>query len=51
MAEIEHFVDPEKKDHHKFANVKDLKLPLFTKQNQTGSREIIHDMTLEEAVK
>ena len=51
MAEIEHFVDPTKKDHHKFFSVKDLKLPLFTKQNQEGSREIIKDMTLDEAVK
>lgn len=33
MAEIEHFVDPENKDHHKFARVADLKLPLFSAQN------------------
>jgi glycyl-tRNA synthetase len=51
MAEIEHFVDPDNKDHHKFNKVKDLKLPLFNKQNQVaGDRVIIRDMTLEEAV-
>jgi glycyl-tRNA synthetase len=33
MAEIEHFVDPDNKDHHKFHSVKDIKLPLFNKQN------------------
>lgn len=31
MAEIEHFVDPNAKDHHKFDKVKDIKLPLFSK--------------------
>ncbi len=33
MAEIEHFVDPENKEHHKFYRVKDLQIPLFSKQN------------------
>ena len=33
MAEIEHFVDPTNKKHHKFHTVKDVKLPLFSKQN------------------
>jgi len=50
MAEIEHFVDPANKDHPKFNNVKDMKLPLFTKQNQEGDRSIIRDMTVEVAV-
>ena len=50
MAEIEHFVDPSDKKHHKFYRVKDEKLPLFTKQNQESTREIINDMTLGEAV-
>lgn len=33
MAEIEHFVDPERKEHPKFNQVKDLKLPLFSAKN------------------
>jgi glycyl-tRNA synthetase len=33
MAEIEHFVDPLDKSHHKFYTVKDLKLPLLTAAN------------------
>lgn len=31
MAEIEHFVDPENKDHPKFKNYKTLKLPLLSR--------------------
>jgi glycyl-tRNA synthetase len=51
MAEIEHFVDPSNKDHPKFDRVKDLLLPLFSKENQVaGDRVIIKDMTLEKAV-
>lgn len=34
MAEIEHFVDPADKSHHKFYLVKDMKLPLLTAPNQ-----------------
>ena len=33
MAEIEHFVDPLNKNHHKFFMVEDLQLPLFTADN------------------
>lgn len=51
MAEIEHFVDEDNKDHPKFGNVKDLKLPLFSATNQqTVERHVIKDMTLEQAV-
>lgn len=51
MAEIEHFVDPDHKQHHKFQKVKDLKLPLFSAVNQeTVERLVIRDMTLEHAV-
>lgn len=50
MAEIEHFVDPQNKSHKRFHRVKDVKLPLFSKQNQVGSREMIYDLTLEDAV-
>jgi glycyl-tRNA synthetase len=51
MAEIEHFVDPTNKRHHKFQNVKDLRLPLFSAANQeTAEKLMIRDMSLEEAV-
>ena len=51
MAEIEHFVDPENKDHPRFYKVKDLQMPLFSKENQvTNERAMIRDMTLQQAV-
>jgi glycyl-tRNA synthetase len=51
MAEIEHFVDPDNKKHHKFDRVKDLKLPLFSAKNQESvERKIIKDMTIDQAV-
>jgi len=51
MAEIEHFVDPDNKEHPKFGRVKDMKIPLFSAKNQESvERHIIKDMTLEEAV-
>lgn len=36
MAEIEHFVHPQKKEHHKFHKVAKLKLRLLAKADQTG---------------
>ena len=52
MAEIEHFVDPENKEHIRFHRVKDLKLPLFSAANQlTTERAMIRDMTVGDAVK
>ncbi len=51
MAEIEHFVDPDNKQHHKFHLVKDLQLPLFSAKNQeTTEKAMIRDMNLEQAV-
>jgi glycyl-tRNA synthetase len=50
MAEIEHFVDPLNKNHPKFGTVKDMILPLFSKQNQETTRALITDMTLEQAI-
>jgi glycyl-tRNA synthetase len=48
MAEIEHFVDPENKQHVRFERVKDMRLPLFSAKNQeTAERAIIRDMSLE----
>lgn len=50
MAEIEHFVDPEDKTHHKFDTVKDVKLPLWTAQAQEENGATVSDITLGEAV-
>jgi glycyl-tRNA synthetase len=50
MAEIEHFVDPDEKDHPKFASVADLKLCLFPRDRQVGDGKTVSDVTLGEAV-
>jgi len=50
MAEIEHFVDPTNKKHHKFVNVADDCLPLLTAANQEASGDMINSMTMSEAV-
>jgi glycyl-tRNA synthetase len=50
MAEIEHFVDPQDKSHHKFHLVADHCLPLLTAKNQEGDGAIIYDMTMAQAV-
>ena len=51
MAEIEHFVDPLNKDHPKFSNIADIKLPLLTANSQETTNEIISDLSMEAAVK
>ena len=38
MAEIEHFCDPEKKDHPKFSSVADLELILYSGCNQMDGK-------------
>ena len=50
MAEIEYFVDPQKKEHKKFCLLKDLKLPLWSAKNQLSGKSIECDLTLGEAV-
>lgn len=50
MAEIEHFVDPKDKSHHKFHTVQDLTLPLLTAPNQEADGTIVRDLTLGQAV-
>ena len=50
MAEIEYFVDPLNKNHKKFRNVQDMKLPLWSSENQMKLEKVTNDMTLEEAV-
>ena len=50
MAEIEHYVDPTNKSHYKFKNIKDLKIPLLTKDLQEAHLPPFTDMTIGEAV-
>jgi glycyl-tRNA synthetase len=50
MAEIEHFVDPTKKAHPKFADVKDQKLALLPKETQMSGSTDLTEITIGEAV-
>ncbi|OII77189.1 glycyl-tRNA synthetase [Cryptosporidium andersoni] len=50
MAEIEHFVHPERKNHPKFFIVENLCLPLYPRSSQLNNTNIIKNMTLKEAV-
>jgi glycyl-tRNA synthetase len=50
MAEIEHFVDPMNKKHHKFVNIANECLPLLTAPNQEAAGDMIYDMTMGDAV-
>lgn len=38
MAEIEHFCDPSDKSHHKFDNIKDTELLLYSACNQMDGK-------------
>lgn len=49
MAEIEHFVVPEEKDHPKFEQIKDMQLRLFPRSAQNGDLKTFM-MTIGEAV-
>ena len=49
MAEIEHFCDPNEKDHPKFEGVKDIKLILYSACNQMDG-ERPKEWRLEDAV-
>lgn len=50
MAEIEHYVDPEKKRHQRFSEVGDLILPLLDSETQLAGRNTPKNMTIKEAV-
>ena len=50
MAEIEHFVDPTDKSHHKFHTIQEMTLPLLTAPNQEADGTIIRDLTMGQAV-
>jgi len=50
MAEIEHFVDPLDKSHHKFFTIENELLPLWTKDSQEIMGPVRNDLTLGQAV-
>ncbi|OII72590.1 glycyl-tRNA synthetase [Cryptosporidium ubiquitum] len=50
MAEIEHFVHPDRKNHHKFNDVASKCLPLYSRRTQLKNGEIERNITLREAV-
>ena len=51
MAEVEHFVDPESgKKHPKFASVRDVKLPLLSRQTQNAGGSKPETISIGEAV-
>jgi glycyl-tRNA synthetase len=50
MAEIEHFVDPENKDHARFDEVKDIKLNLLPAKVQLDGKTDITVMSIGDAV-
>lgn len=50
IAEIEHFVDPLDKSHHKFDTIQDEVLPLYSAQAQEVGGPVLNGVTLKEAV-
>ena len=50
MAEIEHFCDPDNKDHPKFGTVKDVVLTFYSACNQMDGKAPVKK-TIGEAVK
>jgi glycyl-tRNA synthetase len=50
MAEIEHFYDPEKKDHIKFDRIKDEFVPLFSREKQLALEDPFSDLSIGDAV-
>lgn len=50
MAEIEHYVDPLDKNHHRFDEVKDVKLRFLAKDVQSAGKTDIQEMTIGQAV-
>lgn len=50
MAEIEHFVHPNKKQHPKFASIADLKIQLYSREEQLNGNNPVR-VSLGDAVK
>lgn len=51
MAEIEHYVDPDKKEHERFHEVSSLELPLLDKRMQLAGKTTPRNISIEQAVK
>ncbi len=51
MAEIEHYVDPKKKEHARFGEVSAAELPLLDRETQAAGKTTPQAMTVERAVK
>lgn len=50
MAEIEHYVDPNKKDHGRFSEVVGVELPLLDRVTQLAGRTVPNILTVQQAV-
>ena len=50
MAEIEHFVKPDMKQHPRFSNIAHRKARLFPADNQVGDGRVVTDLTFGDAV-
>ncbi|KAH9907611.1 glycyl-tRNA synthetase 1 [Xylariomycetidae sp. FL2044] len=50
MGEIEHYVDPEKKDHERFTEVSEIELPLLDGETQLAGKTTTRLMTVGQAV-
>ncbi|RYO86462.1 hypothetical protein DL766_009749 [Monosporascus sp. MC13-8B] len=51
MAEIEHYVDPDKKEHPRFGEVGEIELPLLNRETQAAGKTTPQTMTVGQAVK
>ncbi|AEO64354.1 uncharacterized protein THITE_2110427 [Thermothielavioides terrestris NRRL 8126] len=50
LAEIEHYVDPEKKQHPRFPEVRDIVLPLLDKETQLSGKTVPQTISIGQAV-
>jgi glycyl-tRNA synthetase len=50
LAEIEHYVDPEKKQHPRFHEVSDIVLPLLDRETQLSGQTVPQSITISQAV-
>lgn len=50
LAEIEHYVDPEKKQHPRFGEVSDIVLPLLDRETQLSGKTAARQVTIGRAV-
>lgn len=50
LAEIEHYIDPDKKDHARFSEVMGVELPLLDRATQLAGRTMPRILTVQQAV-